>query len=176
MSNGVSHRVEIAWEAEGSGSFGRSCRAVVEMDFDQVEVDHVPVFTRLRIHDLTFETGRWYYGINILHFADGLAEMHAQTQGSAWLHDWDGEAVLCLTVINRARGRIAIGGQFTQDVFWTEVASEGDFLTPRLFGSHSGIRVEFEGLVTDQSYLPPVIAVLRRFLSDTGISVRSPME
>ena len=58
-----------------------------------------------------------------------------------------------------------------------------DELEPMVIGEYTGrsvdaggIRIAFEGLVTDQSYLPPVIAALRRFLSETGVSVRNPME
>jgi hypothetical protein len=124
---------------------------------------------------LVFEGWRKHYGFDILRFADGLAQIHAQTQGTARFNDWDGETVLCLTVINRPRGRIAIGGHLIPAVFQTETASEDDLLYPRLFGSFGGVRIAFEGLVTDQSYLPAIIGGLRGFLSDSGISVQSPM-
>jgi hypothetical protein len=176
MSNGDAQRVVIGCEAEGYPAQGETRPAAVEIEFGQIEADHVHVCTRLRIDGQSFEGWRMHYGFDILAFADDLARLHAQMEGSARLTDWDGEAVLCLTVTDRPRGRVAVGGQLIPAVFWTEAVSEDCLLAPRLFGTAGGIRIVFEGLVTDQSYLPPVIAGLRRFLAETGISVRSPME
>src|SRR5262245_43252685 len=139
--------------------------AVLDIEFGQVERDYVHACTRLRIEGQAFESWQRHYGFDILTFTDELARMHAATQGSARLNDWDGEVVLCLTVIDRPRGRVAIGGQLIPAVFWTETASADGLLAPRLCdGTAGGIRIAFEGFVTDQSYLPPVIAGLRRFL------------
>jgi hypothetical protein len=176
MSNGVSHQVVIGCQADDYPDHGQVCPAALEVEFGRVEADHVHVCTRLRIEGQAFEGWRMHYGFDVLAFADGLARIHTEMRGSARLNDWDGEAVLCLTVIDRGRGRVAIGGQLIPAVFWTEAASEDGLLAPRLFGTAGGIRVAFEGLVTDQSHLPPVIAGLRRFLDETGISVRGPME
>jgi hypothetical protein len=167
--------VEIGCEAEAYPDVGSSCHAVIEIEFGRIVADHVQAGTRLRIEDMAFEGWRNHYGFDILRFTDGLAQMHSQLQGTARLNDWDGETVLCLTVVDRPRGRIAIGGQLIPAVFHTEAASADDLLSPRLFGDYGGIRIAFEGLVTDQSYLPTVIGGLRHFLSESGISVRSPM-
>jgi hypothetical protein len=175
MSSGDSYRVEIGCEAEGYPDAGQSRRAVVEVEFGRVEADHVRASTRLLIDGLAFEDWRIHYGCDILAFVDELDRMHRLTQGTARLTDWDGKAVLCLTVIDRPRGRVAVGGQLIPAVFWTAAVSEDGLLVPRLFGDAGGIRVAFEGLVTDQSYLPPVVAGLRRFLAETGIPVRNPM-
>jgi hypothetical protein len=176
MSDGVSHQIVIGCQADGYPEHGQQRPAALEVEFGQVEGDHVHVCTRLRIEGQAFEGWQMHYGFDILAFADGLARIHTELQGSARLDDWDGETVLCLTVIDRGRGRVAIGGQLIPVVFWTEVASEDRLLAPRLFATAGGIRIAFEGLVTDQSYLPPVIGGLRRFLCETGISVRSPMQ
>lgn len=170
------YRVIIGCETEGYSCHRQTCRAALELELGAIERDHVHACTRLLIEDSAFTDGRIYYGIDILHFADSLVRLHNSLEGSARLHDWDGETVLCLTVLKRFMGRIAIGGQLIPAVFWTQAMSEDRFLDPPLCGGNGGMRITFEGLVTDQSYLPPAIAQLRRFLAETKISVRSPME
>jgi hypothetical protein len=173
VSNGHGYRVTLGCEA---GEHHRLRPAKVEIELGAVERDHVRGVVRLSAADRVFEGGRIFYGFDILGFTEGLTRLYDRLEGSARLHDWDGETVLCLTVINRARGRVAVGGELLPAVFWTDVVSEDRFIDPPLYGWAFGIRVTFEGLVTDQSFLPPVIAGLRRFLAETGISVRSPME
>ena len=170
MSSRGHHEVVLGCEADGYPTHGQACAATVEIEFGRIERDRVSVGTRLRIEDQAFEGWRTHYRFDILAFTDGLTTIHTRMQRSARLTDWDGESVLCLTVIDAVRGRIAIGGQLIPAVFWTEITSADGLLHPRLFGDGGGIRIAFEGLVTDQSYLPPVIAGLRRFLAETGIS------
>jgi len=176
MASAELHTVSIGCEADGYPEWGNVCPASIDLEFGRIEEDHVSVYTRLRIRDTEFGAGRNHYGNDILRFAEELTELHHRTDGSARLFDWDGETVICLTVIQRARGRIAIGGQIVPAVFNTEVMSADHFINPPVYGWNAGIRISFDGLVTDQSYLPPVIVGLRRFLTDTGISVRNPME
>lgn len=170
-----SEPLTIACEAKGVNAPGDGkVRAVIEFEFDDVEADHVGMWTRLRVEDSKFETGRWFYWWNIQAFADGLEKMHSDLKGSCSLSDWDGETVLCMSLFDPVRGLIGIGGQLVQHVFSDNVVPKGDLVFPSLYGNWGGIVVSFEGLVTDQSYLPPVISGLRLFLSESGIEHRPP--
>lgn len=176
MSTGNStHKVLIQCEADGFPNQGQTCAAAIEIEFGEVQRDHVQVCTEFRLAELSYAGWREHYGIDIQGFVDGLARIHTELAGSARLVDWDGEIVLCMTVVDSRRGRIAIGGQMLF-VFWTDIASEDSLLVPRLFGNAGGIRITYEGLVADQSCLPPVITGLRRFIADTGIDLCSVYE
>ena len=146
----------------------------LEFEFEDVVADHAGMWVRLRAESYTFETGRWFYWWNIRDFADGLTKMHSELKGTCTLGDWDGETVLCMSMLDSVRGRIGVGGQLTQYIFTDHAVPKGDLVFPRLLGDYAGIVVSFEGLVTDQSYLPPLIAGLRRFISESGIEHRPP--
>ncbi|MFN0054449.1 MAG: hypothetical protein ACKV0T_19915 [Planctomycetales bacterium] len=153
---------------------GPKLHFVIELELEGVRADHVAMWVRLRVESHTYETGRWYYWWNIRDFVDGLAKMHAELKGSCRLCDWDSETVLCMTMLDSVRGSIGIAGQLNQYDFCDKVAPKGDFIFPQLFGNHGGIVVSFDELVTDQSYLPPIISGLRRFLNESGIEHRPP--
>ena len=148
--------------------------ATIEFEFGDVVADYAGLWVRLCADRYTYETGRFFYWWNIGDFADGLTRMHSELKGSCVLADWDGETILYLTTLDSVQGRIGIRGQLNQFVFMDEVASNGDFIFPEMFGNHAGIVVSFAGLVTDQSYLPPLISGLLRFLDESGIEHRPP--
>src|SRR5262245_28022117 len=124
MSNGVSHQVVIVCEAEGYPVQGQTCGAQLEIEFGVAGPDHVEVCTRLRIVGQVYGGWRRHYGCDILAFTEGLVRIHSGPGHSAWLVDWDGEDVLCATVVDDRRGRIAIGGQLIPAVFRNQTASE----------------------------------------------------
>ena len=100
--------------------------------------------------------------------------MHSELKGSCTLCDWDGETVLGLAMLDPVRGLIGVGGQLNQYVFCDEAAPKEGLVFPEMFGKSAGIVVSFDGLVTDQSYLSPLIAGLRRFINESGIEHRPP--
>ncbi len=175
MSNETSQLVTRACEAESDRGPGQSSPVNIELEFGEAVGDHVNVCTRLRIEHRTLEALHTHYGMDILNFADSLVGLRDRMEGTARLLDWDENVVLCLTVIDSGRGRVAIGGQLVPAIFWTKVASQDNLLNPRLLDDQGGIRIAFEGLVADQSYLSPMIAGLRLFLAESRISIRNPM-
>lgn len=177
MTSFGTHRVILEGDAP---VFNRheSLKAFIEIDFDEVEEgkDYVGAAVRLKIPNYPFvganeggfEEGAYYYGNQIYRFVEELERLRIESTGSARLFDWDMEPVLCLTKINPASGTIVIGGQLVPALFEGDAHSADNFLVPRPFG-RSGIRVTFEGIITDQSYLISTIVQLRRFLVETGI-------
>ena len=150
--------------------------ASIEFAFGPVERDHFQICTRLQYFDKRFQDSRLFYGMDLSYFADSLAGLHANLTGSVRFTDWDGELVLCLSVFDRHRGGIAIGGQLIPAAFESQAISAANVIGRPIFGMHGGIRIAFEGLVTDQSYLPPVFQGFRRFIFERGISVQNPLE
>lgn len=148
--------------------------ATIEFEFGDVVADYAGLWVRLRADRYTYETGRFFYWWNIRDFADGLTRIRSDLKGSCILEDWDGETILCVSILDSVRGRIGICGQLNQFVFLDEVAKNDDFIFPEMFRNHAGIVVSFAGLVvTDQEvYLPRLISGLRRFLEESGIEHR----
>jgi len=165
-----SNRLTMCCEAEQIN--GPRLRPVIEFEFDEIVDDHVSMWVRLRIENSVYRTGRWFYWWNIQDFADGLARLHSELKGACSLSDWDGEEVLCLSMLDPVRGRIGVAGQLNQYVFADRVIGNGDFVFPQMFGDRAGVVVSFHGLVTDQSYLPALISGFHFFLNTSGISHR----
>lgn len=148
-------------------------RATLEIELGKVERDYVHGCVRLSVDEHTYEDRRCYYGIDILHFLERLTALYGTLAGSARLCDWDGETVLCFTVVHRPSGEIAIGGRMIPSAFWSASMSEERFINS--LSGYGGLVIFFDGLLTDQSYLPPLLTGLRRFLDETAISVKGPM-
>lgn len=177
MTSFGTHRVLLEGEAP---VFNRreSLKAFVEIDFDELEEgkDYVGAAVRLKIPNYPFvganeggfEEGAYYYGNQIYQFVEELERLRTESSGSARLFDWDLEPVLCLTKINPISGRIVVGGQLIPARFETDAHSADNFLAQQTLGA-GGVRVIFDGIITDQSYLISTITQLRRFLVETGI-------
>ncbi|MBI2808078.1 MAG: hypothetical protein HYX68_24095 [Planctomycetes bacterium] len=147
----------------------------IEIELGQIERDHVQVWIRLCTDNRVFEGGSAHYGVDILNFIEALTRIHQQLSGSARLYDWDGLPVLCLTVTWPMKGLIAIGGQLVLWRFPNQESCEDRFLPEsHFFANDGGIQIAFDGIMTDQSFLPPVITGMRRFLLDSRISVEIP--
>jgi len=169
-----SHRITIQAEAQGWPNNGQSAPATYEIKFGDITNDHVRCNLAFSTPDHKIEFGCMFYGINIFNFANELEQLHQKLEGSARLNNWDNEPLLCLTVVDSARGYIAMGGEIRAAIHWTDIRSEDNFIDPPMYGYAAGIRVSFEGLMIDQSYLPAMIRDAREFLNDTGISTEGP--
>jgi hypothetical protein len=112
-----------------------------------------------------FEFQRPLYGYEIYRFANELQRLYDTLDCSARLYDWDGDVLLCFTVVHRGRGQIAVGGRFVPVILDTQVSSEDKFVADLCVNS-GGIIVAFEGLTLDQSYLATPLSVLHRFISE----------
>jgi hypothetical protein len=157
-------------------SIGCDCGARIEIEFGPIERDfiyrdYVRACTRLFINERKYEGWNVHYGIDILQFADALADLYKQQVVSARFCDWDGLVILCLTAFDRM-GHISIGGQLVP-MELPHAYLEDEFLPRPRFSNTGGIQVAFEGLTTDQSYLPNAISGLRRFLAESEISVKA---
>src|SRR5215212_6588590 len=98
MDAGITHegdtpQVAILCEAEGYPSHGSSCRATVALHFGMVERDHVSARISLTLAEQAFAASAMFYGLDLLHFADGLDRIRSQLEGSARLVDWDSDPV-----------------------------------------------------------------------------------
>jgi hypothetical protein len=176
MSEHDSHRIIILSEAQGWPEYGNTAQVRYEINFGTITGDHVKCNLTLSTPDHNIQCGCAFYGIDILNFAGSLEALHETLVGSTRLCDWDGEVLLCFTPVNRGRGHIALGGKLHAAVHWTDVRTEDNFISPPMYGDAAGIKITFEGLIIDQSYLPNIIRDSRRFLTETGISTKSPVD
>jgi hypothetical protein len=165
------YRITIRCESDGYPNDYDRRAAKIEIDLGAMQRDYVgdAAFcsnVRLQAAEQSFEWQGMLYGHSLKHFANELERMHASLNGSARLDDWDCEKLLCLTVIHRGRGQIAIGGRFEAATFWTHIASEDRFVQSTPVRGRSGIVTSFEGFVLDQSFVPPIVSAIRRFLGD----------
>ena len=174
MSMPPDESMPLAILCEAEVMNGPKQHATVELEFGDVVADYTGMWVRLRVDRYTYETGRFFYWWNIRDFADGLTRMHSELKRGCILADWDGETILRLSMLDSGHGRFGICGQLNQFVFLDEAPGNDELIFPEVLGNHAGIVVSFSGLVADQSYLPPLIAGLRRFLDESGIEHRPP--
>lgn len=158
------HRIEI-----------RSTPNRISIEFHEIIRDHVQATISVGNPDPIFSTDRCFYGMDVKGFVDGMERLHRELSGSARLWDWDGETLLCFTVLDDVEHGIAIGGRLWLDQNGRGMCSEDNFLEPYTPPS-TGLIVAFEGLEIDQSHLPEIIGQTRRFLNETGISTKSVFE
>jgi hypothetical protein len=155
-------------EAPGHPQWCDIHRATVEIEIGAPRKDYVgdtafDSILRLRAGEYSFEVERVLYGYEIRGFSRNLQKLHETLEGSVRLQDWDGEPLLCFTVVDRGRGRVAVGGRFAPVVLDTTVTSEDRFVSEAC-GSMLGIVVAFEGLSLDQSYLKAPLSDIQRFV------------
>jgi hypothetical protein len=174
MSNHNTHRISILAEVHGWPEHGHTAQAQYNIDLGKITDDHVKCDLTLSTPDHNIQSGCIFYGFDVLTFAESLEALHQTLSGSARLCDWDGEVLLCFTALDH--GHIALGGKLHAAVHWTDIRSEDNFIGTPMYGDAAGIKITFEGLLLDQSYLPAIIRDCRRFLSETGISTKSPMD
>jgi len=103
-------------------------------------------------------------GYDLSRFAEDLSRLYETLDGRAVLTSFDENVRIVAEVADRARGRIALGGKVRRLGCSADTAHEFDPV----------FEVAFAGLTTDQSYLPPVLTTLRRFLDSSGVILGSP--
>ncbi len=107
-------------------------------------------------------------GADLQRFAERLSDLHRDLEGRADLLDCHNQEVLSLTVADRGRGAMAVGGRWEATwpaLPWVESA-------PGRPG-HGAMTMAFEGLCVDQSYLPGVIQSVRDFIAESGIDTQA---
>jgi hypothetical protein len=165
-------KVCIAFECEAPGMW-QCCDvhfATIKIEIGEAGKDYVAdtaFDSSISLHagKHTFEVQRPLYGYEIYGFASELQKLYDTLDGSVRLYDWDGEVLLCFTVVHRGRGQILVGGRFVPIVLDTKVSSEEEFVSD-VCVNLVGLVVAFEGLTFDQSYLKTPLSVLHRFISD----------
>lgn len=172
------HRATLEGEVK-TFQYQETAKAAIDIEFGEVEAgkDYVGAIVRLRlpkypfvgVNDEGYHEFAFYYGREIHRFVEELESLRTTSQGSARLYDWDSVLVLCLTVTSPGSGKITVGGQLLPALFSSESHSEGNFVSDQPFGSGGGVRVTFDGILTDQSYLISTIMQLRRFLMESEI-------
>lgn len=170
MDDHGSTTISFECDAPGHPQWCDIQRATVEIEIGAPGKDYVDdtafnSVIRLRAGHDTFEVARVLYGYEIKGFAKNLQRLYETLEGSVRLQDWDGDILLCLTVVDRARGRVAIGGQFAPVVLDTNATSDERFVSDvRGSGHFLGVVISFEGLSFDQTSLQQPLSDLQRFV------------
>jgi hypothetical protein len=168
MNDPTSFRIAFDCDAPGHPQWCNIGRATVEIEIGSAGKDYVGDIAfnsviRLLAGENCFEVHRVLYGYEIRGFAEELQKLYETLEGSVRFQDWDGEPLLCFTVVDRARGRIAVGGRFAPVVLDTTVTSADRFVSEACAGK-LGVVVAFEGLSLDQSFLDAPLSEVRRFV------------
>lgn len=171
----------IAFQCEAVGdtpSSDEDQRAVLEIGIGEPKKDFLGdvafgSMIRLRIGGQAFADTMMLYGYSLRTFSEELERMQSELAGSARLYDWDSELLLCFTVVDRRRGRIAVGGRFTPAVFNTTATSAERFIS-NVRDGRPGIVIAFEGLSFDQSFLNRPVSDLKRFVDAHATECAGP--
>jgi hypothetical protein len=96
-------------------------------------------------------------GEDLVRFADSLERLHGTLEGEAIFWDLDQVVELTFKVADRARGRISVEGRIDQRL-------------------DRGIRnlIPLRGFELEQSYVHGIVRDIRRFISESGISILPP--
>jgi hypothetical protein len=116
--------------------------------------------------DLTFSFA--CHGYDLAEFAKQLESLHARYDGTAQFGSGL-EIQLEFILVNRARGIIEIEARLEHHVIYPR-----DYVARQ----HHQAKVReliFRGFTIEQSYLPQIIAQIREFIVEEGISTRDPI-
>ena len=111
----------------------------------------------LRVTLTTATIDRWFYcfGYDLSEFAEQLERFHRELAGQAEFTNQEGSVRVLLSMANRGKGRIAVGGE----VELLHETGHGDEPLSGLFKWPGG-RFVFDGLVIDQSFVPALLQEL----------------
>jgi len=145
-------------------------QATIEIEIGDPGVDYVGdtafnAVVRLIAGKYSFSVECVLYGYEIRGFARNLRELSNSLDGSVRIQVWDGDTLLCFTVVNRGQGRIAVGGQFAPVRFDSPVTSADHFVADSPT-QMQGVVVSFDGFFLDQTYLNAPLSVLELFVDE----------
>ncbi len=136
--------------------FGAS-PAKLTIRVSKITSDSIAFNVSVTIEGYGFEYPIFVLRKTVIEFAERLRTMHAALSGSCWLSEVGG-GTLCAYVGNEGRGRIIFGGKYTlYPPTEHKVAKEPQFLR---VGFRQGVEINFDGIETDQSYIPDFLQQL----------------
>lgn len=144
-----------------SGATANLTLAILKVDAESASCSF-----SVAVEEVDFSDTRCIFVSELVEFAESLDRLHRTLVGSVRLCDFDGDPILTFTVVDQGRGRVAIGGNFHPLVFFSKTTSSDQFVSPNICGDPTGVRIAFEGLVCDQSYLPDLYTPIARCLGD----------
>jgi hypothetical protein len=105
---------------------------------------------------------------NLVQFHSQLCELRKSLKGSAELVNWSETFQLRMSCVNPGRGLVAIDGKITCGAAGVSELA--------LDQSPWAAEFQFQGLLTDQTFLPEIIATLESVFATPGIDWKSPWE
>lgn len=143
-------------------------KSILELRFTPGEgrtFDSVATIHQGRL-DLTL--GFCSFGYDLAEFATGLLAFHSRYDGVARFDTQHGNAEFEFSLINPARGVVGISATFHQWIGWPADC-------PSAIQEAKQRTLVFTGFTIEQSFLPAVVARIREFLAESGISTIHPM-
>ena len=157
----------VALKCEVAQDAGWHAGTPAKLTIDLLEVDTESVRCRftLAIGEAVFSDVRSVFLSELDELVDALMQLRQTLDGSVRLYDFDGDPILTFTVVDQGRGRIAIGGNFHPLIFFSKITSSDKFISPNICGDPTGVRIAFEGVFCEQSYLPDLCVPIARWVS-----------
>lgn len=140
----------------------------LELQFTPSEGRTFDTVVCVRQAKLNLMFSSYSYGYDLAEFARELESFHARYEGVARLINQTGDIQVELSLVNPSRGIVGVVATLEHYVPWP-----ADYEPVR---QQAEIRaLVFRGFTIEQSYLPSLIAQIREFLAETGVSAIHPM-
>jgi hypothetical protein len=152
----------LVCRAEGYPSTGEDRAATLRVGICERSGEHAGLNITLTWAGREFVGSVMCPGHSVRRFIEELTRLHATLKGSARLVDGDNDVILCLSAVNRARGKVAVGGRVRMLTSFPTTVSDDRFVRGTYVG---GVQVNFDGLCTDQSCISGFLAGLAASLN-----------
>ena len=106
-----------------------------------------------------------FEGVCLRRFLDQLSEIYAKLDGTAWLVSDDHTVAIRFAAGDLGRGRFVVGGNVSL-IGVLDYAESGAPKEPCLDMEYPGAEFNFDGIVTEQTYIPGYQAVLMELLKE----------
>jgi hypothetical protein len=140
----------------------------LELQFKSSEGRTFDTIVRVSQGKLALMFSSYSFGYDLAEFARELESFHARYEGVARLINQTGDIQVELSLLNPSRGTVGVVAKLEHYFPWP-----ADY-APACQQARGGALV-FQGFTIDQSYLPSLVAQIREFLAETGVSTVHPM-
>ena len=136
-----------------------------------IEQECVELRVSLNVCGDTYRDVRFAFRRHFVRFVRDMSDLYSSLSGAVELLDFDEEVILSFAVVDRGRGRVAVGGHFSPVAF-RALATTCSSLVARVGGHYNGgVHILFDGLVCDQSSLRLFVAGCESLINEHALEI-----
>jgi hypothetical protein len=140
----------------------------LELQFTTGEGRTLEMAVRVHQGALNLAFSSYCFGYDLAEFVRELVSFHTRYEGTARFVNQTGDIQIELSLAHPGRGIIGVVAMLEHWVAWP-----ADYAPVRQGAERRSL--VFQGFTMEQSYLPSLVAQMRQFLAETGVSTAHPI-